>query len=469
MNYIESQILQHIGSKNNSEQIVVYKTGSHSGFLTYDGIDVNGKRICDEIQQETQSLTGEKDRVTKFSIVGYSLGGLISRYAIGYLYHQRYFDDIEAMNFVTFCTPHVGSLNPGKAWATQVFNFCVPYILSYTGTQLFLSDTKPVKPQHMEQDNAEKLPLLVWMADPRSVFYKALSHFKNRSLYANVINDKRTAWFTSAISIMDPFKSMINENASAYSLDFIDNYEPNVIDISKPISFKSDVIDKKLGKAPAKESGCSRATRSFFRKLNWLKVVASITLFTPLWAVWLLTKSVIERIKNVRRVALFFGDAANNLVHLYDPTPEHPDSETTNTEPQKPSFFRNIESDITNTFKDKTDTLVESVFNAMNSDSYKEYHNSAKVDIKKANPQSESSSELDLINLQGKVQNFNLGLIQNQLTIIQNLNALGWNKFPVLIRNTKQTHRAAIVRMPDPSFDEGKVIVKHFVNETFML
>jgi hypothetical protein len=34
-------------------------------------------------------------KITKFSIIGYSLGGLVSRYAIGLLYSQEFFKDVE--------------------------------------------------------------------------------------------------------------------------------------------------------------------------------------------------------------------------------------------------------------------------------------------------------------------------------------------------------------------------------------
>ena len=39
------------------------------------------KQILDEVD----SLKGKGEKVVKFSITGYSLGGLISRYAIGYV------------------------------------------------------------------------------------------------------------------------------------------------------------------------------------------------------------------------------------------------------------------------------------------------------------------------------------------------------------------------------------------------
>lgn len=62
---------------------------------------------------------------TKISFVAHSLGGLIARYAVAKLYHENQSSEttttpnegggtgkiagLEAMNFVTFATPHLGS------------------------------------------------------------------------------------------------------------------------------------------------------------------------------------------------------------------------------------------------------------------------------------------------------------------------------------------------------------------------
>jgi len=70
---------------------------------TYDGIDWGGERIADEVcnsascclcltdvvlqvYEKIQEIERDGDRkVTHFSIIGYSLGGLLARYVIGYV------------------------------------------------------------------------------------------------------------------------------------------------------------------------------------------------------------------------------------------------------------------------------------------------------------------------------------------------------------------------------------------------
>lgn len=437
MEYIKTQLEQQIPKDKGDTKLVCYVTGSHAGFLTYDGIDVNGKRISDEIQAETMRLEQEKGNVTKFSMIGYSLGGLISRYAIGYLYSKGYFDSREPVNFTTFCTPHVGVMNPGTSWGTRIYNFIGSYYLAHSGAQMFLADGKK-----------DRLPLLVWMSDPRSTFIKALKSFKHLSLYANVINDKRTAWYTASISAIDPFKSMINESASAYTLSFIDGYDPVVIDVDKPIQFKSDVNDN------INKDKFTRGKNSARRKFKWVKVLLTAVVMAPFWLIYLVGNSIYQRIGTYTRVAIFNRDSGPGLSHLHEAFADHSKND---------SLLHTIEHDISNTVSDQNEQFFESIFSAMNSDSYKNYHNTTKA----VTSEVESSETLDLVNLKGKAHDFNLPLNKYHKTIIQNLNSLKWNKFPVLLRLTKQTHRAAIVRHDNPTFEEGKSVVGHFVNEVF--
>ena len=93
--------------------------------------------------------------ITKFSIVGYSLGidsfsksglilgGLISRYAVGLLYSRGVFEKIQPVNFTTFATPHLGirHINPGIFH--NLANFLGPKVLSSSGRQMFIADRTP--------------------------------------------------------------------------------------------------------------------------------------------------------------------------------------------------------------------------------------------------------------------------------------------------------------------------------------
>jgi hypothetical protein len=50
---------------------------------TYDGIDWGGERVAEEIFQSLEKLEKDGKTVTRFSVTGYSLGGLVARYVVG--------------------------------------------------------------------------------------------------------------------------------------------------------------------------------------------------------------------------------------------------------------------------------------------------------------------------------------------------------------------------------------------------
>lgn len=475
MSYLAHQIERNVESAAANEKIVVYKTGSHSGYLTYDGVDVNGKRISDEIVAETEKLnTHQEGQVTKFTLIGYSMGGLVARYALGILYHDGFFDNIKPVQFVTFCTPHVGLVNPSTSLLSRMFNFLAPYVLAQTGQHFFLKDKKLV-------GNQDYVPLLQWMSDPASKFYKALALFETRSLYANCINDRRTSWYTTSISNVDPFNSMVNESLSAYQLAYIDGYEPTMIDFSQPITFN------KL--EPVASPGFS-FQRFMFKTFTWLKVFGHLLLFTPIYSVFVLGNAIWQRIKLNRRLRAFYLDGSDGLSVLYDLVTEELDSgadedyklddfdkelgKRANNEDSS-SDSDSYSDEFGERMRDETEVFVESIVSAINSASYYDYHYSvtkspSPATVESTDDENEESSLLkntSLINLKGKKisNDFKLKLTDSQEAIVTNLNTLKWNKYPVIIRHTKATHAAVIYRHPDPAFDEGKVVVRHFVEQ----
>lgn len=82
---------------------------SNSDNQTYDGVEVGGERIANEVEQRLAELEKKGQKIKKISITGYSLGGLVARYAIGLMYSSGLFDRIQPINFTTFATPHLVS------------------------------------------------------------------------------------------------------------------------------------------------------------------------------------------------------------------------------------------------------------------------------------------------------------------------------------------------------------------------
>lgn len=53
--------------------------------------------------------------------------------------------------------------------------------------------------------------------------------------------------------------------------------------------------------------------------------------------------------------------------------------------------------------------------------------------------------------------------------MVQALDNVGWRKYPVYIHKVRHSHAAIIVRIDKPSFDEGRVVLRHWLDEEFIL
>jgi len=96
---------------------LLHFTGSekNASMLTLDGVDVMGELLADEVLD----VISRRPELSKISFLAHSVGGLAARYAIAKLYrHPNAGSDgntkgticgLEAINFITVATPHLGS------------------------------------------------------------------------------------------------------------------------------------------------------------------------------------------------------------------------------------------------------------------------------------------------------------------------------------------------------------------------
>lgn len=425
--------------------------------------------MAHEITEEIR-LLNEAGRVTKMSVVGYSLGGLISRYAIGILYHQGVFEQIEPVNFTTFCTPHVGVLTPGSNLSVRIFNALIPNVLSLSGKQMFLKDV-----QHLDKRSGS---LLEFMAMKNSVFYKALQSFKYRALYANCINDKRTSWWTSGIAPVDPFIN-IDENSDLNELSFryVDGYAPVVLDADAQISITS----KKVKRVAASSADLEENSGNFWsRKWRWVIVASNLLVYAPIWVVWFLVSNIMEQFKSYRRITSAVKDhseffkSINEFIHD-DIEEDVLKTALLDSEPEEDEEA--VEFQVEESLQKQADTLMESVWDAMTSKTAVEQSEMSqfRAPVGASSGDTVVTSINALSQLTGTTTNkvlapFQLALNPTQTEIVCNLNDLGWEKYPILIRKTRSTHSAAIVRdIADPQLAEGRTVVAHWLHNVFRL
>lgn len=167
------------------------------------------KFIKEKSQSDEDSKKNKGVRYTKISVVGYSLGGLWNRYAIGLLLQKGLLKtpdnpggQLEPVLFTTFASPHAGTLFYQNTLRSNVFNSLGKAVLGQSGMDLFL------EPVVIDEHNKDSRPVLEQLADPKVVFYKALAAFSHRMIFSNALNDRTVPFYTSYISVRDPFQKL---------------------------------------------------------------------------------------------------------------------------------------------------------------------------------------------------------------------------------------------------------------------
>lgn len=227
--------------KEGEERVHVLVAETNKETSTYDGVDWGGERVVKEIEKKIESLEEEGGKVTKFSVTGYSLGGLIARYVVGILHQKRFFDSVQPMNFTTVATPHIGIVRYPN-WRSKLFSLLGPRLLSRTGEQFYLTD----------KWSARGRPLLQVMADPDRVFFQALLKFEQVRFYANAVNDTTVPYMTAAAEAHDPFeehafsgiKIELDEKYSPIIKSYIPNFTPVNQRPSKPSVFTREGLKR---------------------------------------------------------------------------------------------------------------------------------------------------------------------------------------------------------------------------------
>ncbi len=92
-----SALAKSLRAQFSEDQLYILVAKRNSGYFTYDGIETGGERVCLEIEEELAGIRARGGNITKLSIVGYSLGGLVARYAIGLMYAKGMLDKLECM------------------------------------------------------------------------------------------------------------------------------------------------------------------------------------------------------------------------------------------------------------------------------------------------------------------------------------------------------------------------------------
>ncbi|RPA86418.1 DUF676-domain-containing protein [Ascobolus immersus RN42] len=427
LTYLTESLQKH------DDRLLVYVPKNNSGYFTYDGIDTCAERIVREVDTALEEFkTDDGVDIKKISVIGYSLGGLIARYLVGLLYAREYFKKYTPVNFTAFATPHLGVYSPHKTvFYKYVWNFIGPRSISRSGQQMFLADT-------FRDTDA---PLLVVMTRKSSIFHKGLSSFKTLSLYANCINDRTVAYYTASISDFDPFQPITSTHAT--SLNYLPGYDPNIVDITRP--FTTTEPGEEI-KRPLKQR-INRKARSI-AKIAPLVLVAGVAL--PLVFVAFVANALVQNRNSDKRIQQHIVEEAESEIRKF-------------------SLF----------LSEDMQDVVEGVLdmdNSVDGDSdtdKKTLTNNSASDTEVQEPsteESEGDSFLKKNDVEAQMQGTRLELDERQQEMLENLNSLGWSKYPVYIHKERHSHAAIIVRRGEDykwGHNEGKVVVRHWLTEVF--
>lgn len=208
MAHIRDQILSTMPP--GEAAVLVVTQNSTRPTATHDGVAAGGRRAA----EETAAFVAARPSLRYLSVVGFSLGGLYSRFMVGLLYEWNALrgtvtslqpapgpapggswrgPPLLPVSFLTVATPHLGS-----PWLSlgRLFAWILGGLLPSTYRQLFLADVRKQQAQQQAQR-----PLLLEMTSPGSSFMRGLALFHTRTTVAHAWGDLLAPFPTASIRL----------------------------------------------------------------------------------------------------------------------------------------------------------------------------------------------------------------------------------------------------------------------------
>lgn len=425
-------VAETLRAKYPEENLHILVAKRNSGNFTYDGIELGGERVCQEIEEEIEKLAKNGQDIKKLSLVGYSLGGLVARYACGLLYSKGFFDKIKPVNFTTFASPHLGVRTPLRGWHNHVWNVFGARLLSASGRQLFIIDNF--------RDTGK--PLLEVLAEPDSIFVKGLALFERRTLYTNIVNDRSAVYYTTGISKTDPYT-----NLEKIKVNYAKGYEDVVLDRERPFE-PADPEEMDI-------SFYGTLLRSSQTTIGRLPLIFAMMIFIPIGLVVFIVNSGVQSLRSNRRIKLHEQGLAGIQPGNY----------------RVPLLIKGMREAVEDAYENLNSTQSNEYLVPGTEEETAEEPGSPIMErptfSKSTGPATENQLEKTMSSRNHDVPT--LALADCQFRMISTLDAIGWRKYPVWIHNVRHSHAAIIVRMQRKSFSEGRIVIRHWLDEEFIL
>lgn len=435
-----ASVAKALRAKHPADKLYILCAKRNSGSFTYDGIELGGERVCLEIEEELRVIELRGGKIKKLSVVGYSLGGLVARYAIGLLYAKGVLDDLECMSFTAFASPFLGVRTPLHGGANHLWNVLGARTLSTSGRQLFTID---------KFRNTGR-PLLAVMADRNSIFMQGLAKFHRRTLYANVVNDRSAVYYTTGITKTDPYTDL-----TKVRVNYVEGYEDVVLDRTHPV----DPIPPHSWK---KDTFSERCNKWLYR----VPFILALVILVPLAIIAFLINSAIQTVRSYKRIALHEkGEAGINIAEYRMPllineirgAVEDAYEELSSTQQNQYLGLSDDEGDSSDSSENGSSSAAPLL------------DDKAEIDAKARARRASDRNILRLERKQSQPGQPTLALAPCQFEMISALDSLGWRKYPVWIHRNRHSHAAIIVRTEKEIFSEGYIVLRHWLNEEFLI
>lgn len=277
-------------------------------------------------------------------------------------------------------------------------------------------------------------PLLSVLADPESIFIRALAQFQRRSLYANVVNDRTVTYYTAGISQTDPFVKL-----DQIKINYIPGYDNVIVDGEDPVAPKEP---------EQPQAFAQRLTSGAQTMLGRVAITAFLAVFIPIGSTLFLMNSAVQSIRSTQRIRLHSQGRAGIDTSRY----------------RIPSMINAARQN------------VEDMFENVNNGQGQDYLGADSAEI--ASPTQPSSPswtrKQPYFDLESSVEEKQpkestldfptLALTQDQFQMIEALDTVGFHKYPVFIHNHRHSHAAIVVRIDKKSHAEGRLVVKHWLD-----
>lgn len=213
MSYLMEQI--YSAQKNYPDEVLVVDGYFKNVCETEKGIRYLGTRITEYIINQLYD-----EDVKKISFVGHSLGGLVQTFVIAQLAakYSWFFERVKPVNFITIASPMLGIVTDNPAYINLLLSFGV---VGKTGKDL-----------NLDIDLPDQKPLIYSLSG--ELVRSVLKRFKNRTIYANAVNDGIVPLYTAGLLFLD-YDSILKKLKEMEANDTLSG--PNNITVSDNTAF----------------------------------------------------------------------------------------------------------------------------------------------------------------------------------------------------------------------------------------